>query len=88
MSTQPLPTSVLGRRGTTPELRLIESKRPAKLHLFTYVLGNAIFWALWAALGVSADDWYWWLAVPLVAWTIVLVLHIWHVYRPAQPRVR
>jgi 2TM domain len=88
MSTQPLPSSVPARRRTTPDLRLIESKRAAKLHLFTYVLGNAIFWTLWAALSVSADDWYWWLAVPFVGWTIVLVLHIWHVWRPAHPRVQ
>jgi hypothetical protein len=72
----PVP-EVLPRR---PDLRVIESRRrAANLHLFTYLVGNAIFWTLWAAAFVSADVWYWWLVVPLVGWTIVLVTHLWHV---------
>jgi fatty acid desaturase len=71
----PVP-DVLPRR---PELRLIERRRRADRHLFTYLVGNAIFWTLWAAAFVSADAWYWWLVVPLVGWTIVLALHLWHV---------
>jgi hypothetical protein len=63
-----------------PDLRVIESRRrAAKLHLFTYLVVNAIFWTLWAAAFVSAEAWYWWLVVPLVGWTIVLALHLWHV---------
>lgn len=65
-----------------PELRLVASRpRAAKLHLLTYILGSAIFWMLWAALSVSADDWYSWLVVPFAAWTTVLALHVWHAYR-------
>jgi hypothetical protein len=71
----PVP-DVLPRR---PELRLIERRRRADRHLLTYLVGNAIFWTLWAAAFVSADAWYWWLVVPLVGWTIVLALHLWHV---------
>lgn len=64
-----------------PELRLIESRRRrAKLHLFTYVVGNALFWTLWGAVSVSAEHWYWWPIVPLAGWTLVLALHLWHVY--------
>ena len=68
-----------------PELRLIESRRGrAQLHLFTYVVGNALFWTLWGAVSISTDRWYWW-PVPLFAgWTLVLALHLWHVYRRAR----
>ncbi len=65
-----------------PELRVVErGRRAAKLHLLTYLVGNASFWTLWAALSVSADPWYWWPAVPFVGWTAVLGLHLWHAYR-------
>ena len=74
-----LAPEVLARQ---PELRVIEGRQPAaKLHLLTYLVGNAIFWTLWAALSVSADAWYWWLIVPFAGWTIVLALHLWHAYR-------
>lgn len=63
------------------ELRVIESRRTAKLDLLTYVVASALFWTLWAALSVSAERWYWWLVVPLAAWTLVLALHLWHAYR-------
>jgi hypothetical protein len=62
-------------------LRVVESRRAATLHLLTYLVGNALFWTLWAAVSVSADTWYWWLAVPFGGWAIVLVLHLWHVRR-------
>ena len=71
-----------------PELRVIESRRAARLHLLTYLVGNALFWTLWAAVSVSADTWYWWLAVPLPGWTIVLVLHLWHVRRVSSSGTR
>jgi hypothetical protein len=65
-----------------PDLRVIESKRrAAKLHLLTYVVGNALFWTLWAAVSVSADTWYWWLVVPFLGWTLVLALHLGHAFR-------
>jgi hypothetical protein len=65
-----------------PDPRLLETRRrAAKLHLLTYVVGSALFWILWAAISVTADRWYWWLVVPFVAWTIVLVIHLWRVYR-------
>jgi hypothetical protein len=68
---------VLPRR---PDLRVIErSGQAGELHLLTYLVGNAVFWSLWAAAFVSADAWYWWLVVPVVGWTIVLALHLWHV---------
>jgi hypothetical protein len=35
-------------------------------------------WALWAAISVSAEAWYWWVIVPLTGWTIVLALHLGH----------
>jgi hypothetical protein len=64
------------------DLRVIESRqRVAKLHLLTYLVGSAIFWALWAGVAVSADVWYWWLVVPFAGWTIVVALHLWHAYR-------
>jgi hypothetical protein len=68
-------------RTRPPELRLIASRRRrAKLHLFTYVVGNALFWTLWGAVSISTDRWYWWPVAPLVGWTLVLALHLWHVY--------
>lgn len=72
------------RRPTSPrpELRRVEAtRRRARLHLFTYIVGNALFWSLWGALSVSTDHWYWWPIVPLAGWTLVLALHLWHVYR-------
>ena len=72
----PAPTPV------RPVLRPVESKRrPATLHLFTYIVGNALAWILWGAITISTDTWYWWPLVPLAAWTLVLSLHLWHVYR-------
>ena len=74
---KPAPDVLLRR----PDLRVIESRqRVAKLHLLTYVVGNAIFWTLWAAVCVSADAWYWWLVVPFAGWTIVLALHLRHAH--------
>ena len=56
------------RHGTRPELRPIESRRRrAKLHLFTYVVGNALFWTLWGAVSISTDRWYWW---PSCRWLV------------------
>ena len=51
----------------------------AELHLFTYAIGNALFWLLWAAISVSADAWYWWVLFPLAGWTCVLTAHLAHV---------
>lgn len=65
-----------------PELRLVETRRhAAKVHLWTYVVGNALFWTLWAAISVSTDSWYWWIVVPFLGWTVVLALHLRHAYR-------
>ena len=47
-------------------------RRQANLHLFTYVVGNALAWILWAAISISADHWYWWALIPLLGWAIVL----------------
>ena len=64
---------VLPRAG----LRLVPPiARHRELHLFTYVVGNALAWLLWAAIAVSADTWYWWLLVPLAGWILVLGLHL------------
>jgi fatty acid desaturase len=68
-----------------PPLRIAEPRRrAARLHLLTYVVGNALFWALWAATSVAADTWYWWATVPLAGWTLVLALHLGHAYRPRR----
>jgi hypothetical protein len=32
--------------------------RAARLHLLTYIVGNALFSMLWAAVSVTADHWY------------------------------
>ena len=92
MSAQPLPSSEPARPRAKPDLRLTESRqRAANLHLLTYLVGNAIFWTLWAAVSVSSDAWYWWLLVPFVGWTIVLALHLWreasHPSRTSTPSV-
>jgi hypothetical protein len=60
-------------------------RRRARLHLFTYLVGNALFWGLWGAVSVSADRWYWWPIVPLAGWTLVLGLHLWHAFRRVRP---
>ena len=79
--THPKPTlAVLPQRF---ELRVVETRRrAAQLHLFTYVVGNALFWTLWAAISVTADRWYWWPILPFVGWALVLAAHLWHVYAP------
>ena len=63
-----------------PRLRVIESRRQAKLHLLTYLVGNALFWTLWTAISVTADRWYWWPILPF-GWAVVLSVHLWQVYR-------
>ena len=73
------------RHGAAPapaELEVIQGRRQrARLHLFTYLVGNALFWTLWGAMSISANDWYWWPVVPFAGWTVGLALHLWHVYR-------
>jgi 2TM domain len=70
----------------SPHRRLAERKQVARdLHLLTYVVGNALFWALWGAISVSADTWYWWAVVPIVGWTLVFALHLWHTLRATRP---
>lgn len=81
MVIQARPKASSGPALLRPEFRLIETRRRrAKLHLFTYVVGNALFWALWGAVSLSAEHWYWWPVVPFAGWTLVLALHLWHVY--------
>jgi hypothetical protein len=72
---------LLSRR---PRLRVIEPTKRPQLHLLTYVVGNALFWTLWAAVWVSADPWYWWPILPLVGWALVLSAYLWHVHRLAR----
>ncbi len=74
MQTRPKPT----RRPTVPEPRLgpVEARRREKLHLLTFVVGNALAWILWGAISISAEHWCWWPVVPLAGWTLVLVLHL------------
>ena len=65
-----------------PVLRPVEARqRPTRLHLFTYIVGNALAWILWGATTLSTDNWYWWPVVPLAGWTLVLALHFRHAYR-------
>lgn len=65
-----------------PQLRVVEQRRrTARLDLFTFVVGNALFWTLWAAISVSADPWYWWPVVPLAGWALVLAGHLWRALR-------
>ena len=83
------PTSTPAAVRQRPQLRVVEARRrAAHLHLFTYLVGNALFWTLWAAISVSADRWYWWPVVPFAGWALVLAAHLWHVYRPAQRQLR
>jgi len=61
-----------------PPLRVLvggRSRRAFDLHLVSYVVGNAVFWTLWAAVTVEAEPWFWWPLVPSAAWTIVVLLH-------------
>ena len=61
------------------DLRLVAvARHRARVHLLTYLAGNAFFWVLWGAISVSADDWYWWPLVPFAGWTLVLALHLWY----------
>jgi hypothetical protein len=63
-----------------PPLRLVVAerrRRTLRLHLFTFVVGNALFWTLWSALFVTADEWFWWPLVPFIGWAAVLLLHVW-----------
>jgi 2TM domain len=63
-------------------LHVVEARRErARLHLFTYLIGNALFWTLWGAISVSADHWYWWPVVPLAGWSLVLHAHLWSGHR-------
>lgn len=82
MAVQTHPTAVPVESPPRPRLRVVEARRqPPKPHLFTYIVGNALCWTLWAALSVSAEHWYWWVVVPLVGWTLVLTLELRHAYR-------
>jgi hypothetical protein len=68
-------------------LRVVEQRRRlARLHLFSYAVGNALFWALWAAVSVTADRWYWWATVPIAGWTLVLAGHLIRVRRLTAKR--
>jgi len=58
----------------------------AQPYLSTYIVGNAMFWTLWAAISVTADRWYWWPILPFVGWALVLAANLWHVHRPARLR--
>jgi hypothetical protein len=69
-----------------PTLRVIESTKPAQLHLFTYVVGNAMFWTLWGAICVSADRWHWWPILPFAGWALVLSAYLWHAHRHRSGR--
>lgn len=76
---KPTPAAVPRR----PELRVIASRpRAAQLHLFTFVVGNALFWTLWAAISVAADRWYWWPVIPFAGWALVLAVHLWRYRHP------
>jgi hypothetical protein len=85
--TQPKPAPIAFRR---PELRVIEaSPRKAQLHLLTFVVANALFWALWAAISVTAERWYWWPIIPFVGWAVVLAGHLRRAHRRgASPALR
>jgi hypothetical protein len=63
---------------TRPQLRAVPARPRTDLHLYTYLVSNALAWALWAAISVSAEAWYWWVIVPLTGWTLVLALHLGH----------
>ena len=82
MAVQTHPTPTPAAPSQRPQLRVVELRRQAaQLHLFTYIVGNALFWTLWAAISVTADRWYWWPILPFVGWSAVLAAHLWHVHR-------
>lgn len=68
------------RRQPSPRPAAERDRRAARLHLLTYLLGNAVFWSLWAAVSISADHWYWWPIIPFAGWTAVLALHLWRAH--------
>ena len=85
----PRPDSTAAVRPSRPDLRPIGASRTtARLRLFTYIIGTALFWTLWAAISVTAERWYWWTVIPFVGWALVLAAHLWHASRPARPRAR
>ena len=86
LSQRLLPRPTPPKKG--PELRLIAAGgKTARLHLFTFTIGSAVFWTLWAAISVTADPWYWWPLVPLAGWALLLAGHLRHVRRHAPPAV-
>ena len=81
---QPKPAPVALPR---PDLRLIQTRsRKAELHLLTFVVANALFWTLWAAISVSAERWYWWPIIPFAGWAVVLAGHLLRARTDAGPR--
>jgi hypothetical protein len=65
-------------------LRAVDvEQRPPELHLFTYVVGNALFWITWGAISVSSARWYVWPLVPATGWALVLIWHLRRVRSPA-----
>jgi hypothetical protein len=69
------------------EFRVVEAWRSAaQPYLSTYIVGNAMFWTLWAAISVTADRWYWWPILPFVGWALVLAANLWHVHCPVRLR--
>lgn len=81
MVVQTRPNQTRRRTAPRPEFGPVEAKRREKLHLLTFVIGNALCWILWGAISISAEQWYWWPAVPLAGWTLVLALHLRHISR-------
>ena len=89
MPVQAHPKSTLAAPPQRPQLRVVEARpSAAHLHLFTYTVGSALFWTLWAATSVTADRWYWWPILPFVGWALVLAAHLWRVYRPVRHALR
>ena len=70
-----------------PSLAETKQRRHAELHLFTYIVGNALFWISWAAIAISTDHWYWWPIVPIAGWALVLAVHLAYATRTSR-RVR
>jgi hypothetical protein len=66
----------------TLAVKSLRRKQEFRTHLFTYVVVNALIWAVWLFAGLASNDWVPWPLFPLFGWGIGIGFHAWSVYGP------
>lgn len=58
----------------------LHKRREFTDHLTVFVVVNAVIWAVWLVIGLSAGSWWPWPIFPTIGWGLGLILHAWDVY--------